>query len=119
MSDYPDFKESTEEKLERLGACGMGYPDLGLPCIRPVGHDGPLSDCFALVKNSFGETVGCYMQQDGKDWITDQSQFPTDLVISTPLVSLATRPNVCSTSEKMEEIVPDRRGLVAHSRGKS
>lgn len=108
MSDNRNHKETIKEKLERLGACGMGYPDLGLPCIRPKDHN-PFHDCFALMEESDdGRIIGCYMQQDGKDWVTDRSQFPTDLVISTPLYS-----------EKMEEAVPDRRGLVEHTRSRS
>ena len=102
------FKESVEEKLERLGACGMGYPSLGLPCVRPVGHDNPASICFAIVKDTNGDVAGVWMTQDSKEWVTDISQFPKDLVISTPLFE-----------QKVEEAMPDRRGLVEHSRGKS
>ncbi len=102
------FKEDIEEKLERLGACGMGYPSEGLPCVRPKDHDGPLNDCFAVTRNEKGEIAGCFMGQDYKSWVTDISRFPKDLVVSTPFFE-----------QKMEEAVPDRRGLVAHSRGKS
>ncbi len=102
------FKEDIEEKLERLGACGMGYPSLGLPCVRPAGHGNPVSICFAIVKDTNGDVAGVWMTQDSKEWVTDVSQFPTDLVISTPLFE-----------QKVEEAMPDRRGLVKHSRGKS
>ena len=108
MRAYPNFKETTKEKLERLGACGMGYPSEGLPCIRPKGHSSPVSDCFAIFRNQQGEVLGCYMTQDGKEWIRNPTYFPTDIVISTPLFSSSPR-----------EEVPDRRGLVAHSRGKT
>ncbi len=106
--DYRNFKESAEEKLERLSACGMGYPTLGLPCVRRRGHDSPVSICFAIVKNTDGDVAGVWMTQDSKEWVTDISQFPKDLVISTPIFE-----------QKMEEAMPDRRGLVAHSKGKS
>lgn len=108
MSDYPNFKESISEKLGRLGACGLGYPALGMPCVRPAGHDNPVSICFAIVKNTNGEVAGIWMTQDSKEWVTDQSQWPKDLVISTPIFE-----------QKMEEMATDRRGLVAHSKGKS
>jgi hypothetical protein len=106
MSD----KENIAEKLERLGACGMGYPSEGLPCILPKGHDSPVSMCFAMIRNRQGERVGCLMVQDGKEWVFDESLFPTDIVTSTPLYH-----------DGMSDgrSVPDRRGLVAHSRGKS
>jgi hypothetical protein len=107
MSDYRNHKESMNEKLERLGACGDGYPSEGLPCVRPVGHS-PFLDCFALIRNRQGETVGCYMQQDGKEWIRNHADFPTDIVVSSPLFH-----------DGISEVVPDRRGLVAHSKGKS
>ena len=103
----PNFKETTKEKLERLGACGMGYPSEGLPCIRPTGHN-PLLECFALVKNTKGEVAGVWMTQDSKEWTTNATEFPADILIRTPLYE-----------KKAEEIVCDRRGLVAHSRGKS
>jgi hypothetical protein len=104
-------KEIIKKKLERLGACGMGYPSEGLPCIRPAGHDNPESTCFAMIRNRQGAKVGCFMVQDGKEWITDESKFPTDIVVSTPLYHDGMREEV--------QAVPDRRGLVAHSRGKS
>ena len=105
---YREDRESVWEKLERLGACGMGYPSEGLPCIRPTGHDSPVSMCFALIRNRQGEMVGCYMAQDSKEWVRNHADFPTDIVISTPLFS-----------DSLKEAKPDRRGLVAHSRGKS
>ncbi len=108
MKDYTAFKESVEEKLERIGACGMGYPRLGMPCVRPKGHDNPVSICFAIVKNTNGDVAGIWMTQDSKEWVTDVAQWPTDIVISTPFFE-----------QKMEEAVTDRRGLVAHSKGKS
>jgi hypothetical protein len=95
-----------KEKLKRLGACGMGYPSLGMPCVRRRGHDSPVSICFAVVKNTNGDVAGVWMTQDSKEWVSDQSQWPTDLVISTPIFE-----------QKMEEALPDRRGLVAHSKG--
>ena len=107
MKDFTAFKESMEEKLERLGACGMGYPSEGLPCIRPTGHN-PILECFAMIRNRQGEKVGCFMLQDGKEWVTDESIFPTDIVVSTPLFH-----------DGLKESVPDRRGLVAHSRSKA
>jgi hypothetical protein len=109
-TDNRNFPESMEEKLERLGACGMGYPSLGMPCVRPKGHDSPVSTCFALVKHTGAtdDVIGVFMTQDSKDWTTDRAQWPTDLVVLRPLFE-----------EKVEEIVPDRRGLVEHSRGKS
>ncbi len=106
--NFREDRETIQEKLERLDACGMGYPSEGLPCIRPNGHSNPVSNCFALIRNRQGETVGCYMQQDGKEWVTDPTQFPPDLVITVPLFR-----------DAVVEQVPDRRGLVAHSKGKS
>ena len=113
------MREEALQALEKIGACGMGYPDLGLPCIRPKGHG--FQDCFALVESEEGEVVGCYMQQDGKDWVTDPYDFPTELATSTPLFKEEKiNGRVFSKlkgSEEKEEVT-DRRGLVAHSRGK-
>ena len=106
MSDYREDRETVGEKLERLGACGDGYPSEGLPCIRSAGHS-PIMEHFALLRNRQGEIVGCYMAQDGKEWVRNQADFPTDLVVTVPLFR----------DEMVEK--PDRRGLVAHSRGKS
>lgn len=108
--------DNMEEVLERLGACGMGYPDLGLPCIRPKDHN-PFHDCFALLEKPDGKVWGVYMQQDGKDWVDDPTTFPTDLVISTPLFKERTAYQ--NTAETDESSLPDRRGLVAHTKGKS
>lgn len=114
MSDNRNHKESVEEKLERLGACGMGYPSQGLPCVRPKDHSNPISDCFALLEKPDGKVWGVYMQQDGKEWVDDQTQFPTDLVISTPLFKERTTYRLPGE----DDALPDRRGLVAHSKGK-
>lgn len=92
--------------LERIGACGDGYPSLGMPCVRPKGHS-PFVDCFALVETIEGKVWGVYMQQDGKDWIDDKTRFPTDLVVSTPLFK-----------EKMKEQITDRKGAIAHTKRK-
>ena len=116
MSDNRDHRESMEERLERIGACGMGYPSLGLPCVRPKDHlenipkfhSSPVSDCFALVKKDDGTVWGVYMQQDDKAWTDDQTQWPTDIRISTPLFQ-----------QKLEEPVPDRRAAIAHTRAMS
>ena len=107
MSDFQKHKESVRDKLERLGACGGGYPSEGLPCIRPTGHN-PILECFALIRNRQGEKMGCFMLQDGKEWVTDETIFPVDIVTSTPLYS-----------DSLREVVPDRRGLVEHSRSKT
>lgn len=109
---------SIKDQLEKIGACGMGYPDLGLPCIRPTGHNS-FHDCFALVESPEGEVVGCYMQQDGKDWVTDRSQFPTNIVTSTPLFKERNKDGRVFSEPKVAEATTDRRGLVAHSKGKS
>ena len=60
--------------------CGMGYPSLGLPCIRPAGHASPLSVCFAVtVQNN--ELWGVWMYQDGKEWVADSKHWPDDLLL--------------------------------------
>ena len=105
--DNRQHKESMEEKLERLGACGNGYPSLGLPCMRPKDHN-PFIDCFALVEGIDGKVQGVYMQQDGKDLVDDPTLFPTDLVISKPFMK-----------RKMEHALPDRRAAIAHTKAKA
>ena len=107
MSDHRNFKESMEEKLVRLGACGMGYPALGMPCIRPKGHN-PLLECFTLIKTGDEEVTGVWMTRDEKQSSTDANEFPTDLVTRIP-----------QFEQKVEEVMTDRRGLVAHSRSKT
>jgi len=57
--------------------CGSGYPSAGLPCIRPKGHQSPVSDCFAV-----SDGHGVYMQQDGRDWVgPDRTRWPDDVLI--------------------------------------
>ena len=116
------MREEAKQALEKIGACGMGYPDLGLPCIRLKGHSG-FRDCFALVESEEGEVVGCFMQQDGKQWVTDRSEFPGELATSTPLfkekkIDGRVYSKLKGSAEE-KAAVTDRRGLVAHSKGKS
>ena len=57
--------------------CGGGYPSIGLSCIRPKGHQSPVSDCFAV-----SDGHGVYMQQDGRDWVgPDRTRWPDDVLI--------------------------------------
>jgi len=97
------YKFPKEKDLIEAEACGMGYPDLGLPCVRPKDHPG-IQDCFALTERD-GVTWGVFMRQDSKDWISDVTLWPTDIVISTPIV---------------EPVLPktDRRGAIAHTKAK-
>ncbi len=106
-----------EEQLKQIGACGMGYPDLGLPCIRSKGHNS-FRDCFALVESPEGEIVGCYMQHDGKNWVTDQSEFPDDIVTSTPLFKERKKDGRVFSEPKIKTTT-DRRGLVKHSKARA
>ena len=62
--------------------CGMGYPGLGLVCIRPKGHS-PWLYCFAKTERE-AKIWGVFMQQDGKDWTDDPMDWPGDLVEPTP-----------------------------------
>lgn len=55
--------------------CGMGYPSQGLPCVRPKGHDWPLSPCFAITSDG----KGVYLYQDGKEWCKSQKEWPEDV----------------------------------------
>ena len=107
MTDYRDYPESMEEKLDRLGACGMSHPNLDLRCLRPKGHKYHIIECFSLIE-LHGFTKGVWMRQDGKDWVSDPTQFPTDLVVSKPLMK----------SEIVEQI-PDRRAAIAHTKALS
>lgn len=106
--DNRNNPESIEEKLERLGACGMGYPSLGLPCIRPKGHSNPISQCFALVETNDSNVWGVYMDQDSKTWTQALTQFPTDLVVSKPLMK-----------REIIEQIPDRKAAIAHTKALS
>jgi len=87
--------------------CGSGYPSLGLPCIRPKGHQSPISDCFAVKDGQ-----GVYMQQDGKDWVgADTTRWPDDVIIADKLVLL--------TQEEWEsDPVPDRRAAIEATKAK-
>lgn len=86
--------------------CGCGYPSLGLPCIRPKGHQSPVSDCFA-VKDGHG----VYMQQDGKDWVgPDRTRWPDDVLIdpepepeSEPMPPANRRAAIAATKAKHDK----------------
>ena len=82
----------------------MGYPSMGLPCIRPHGHQShSMSDCFAVSTQS---GKGVYMQQDGKDWVgTDRADWPDDVLI---------KPEEFET----DIIIPDRRAAIAATKAK-
>ena len=109
------MSESIEEKLKRLGACGMGYPSMGLPCIRPKGHN-PFNHCFALVEETDGEVWGVYMMQDDMNWVSSPTQFPNDIVVSKPLVKRIKRKTPLDPNGNP---IPDRRGAIAHTKAKS
>lgn len=55
--------------------CGMGYPTLGLPCVRPRGHNSPTSICFAVINNQ-----GVFMYQDEKVWVP-KDEWPKDAIL--------------------------------------
>ncbi len=110
IHDHDDFradKETQEEMLDRIGACGMGYPSLGLPCVRPKGHDSPVSDCFAMVEELDGTVRGVYMLQDEKIWVDDPRKFPSELVVKHPIFK-----------RKKAEPRADRRAAIEHTRRK-
>lgn len=88
-------------------ACGMGYPSLGLPCVRPPDHG--FSDCFAL-KRKDGRLWGVYMQQDGKDWVSDPTQWPDDIADRTLLEGQAeTAPPASSCPSKCRTVTKEVR----------
>lgn len=116
MKNTQKDRESIETTLKRIGACGMGYPSSGLHCIRPKGHDSPISRCFALVEETEGNVWGVWMDQDGKTWTQSLTQFPTDIVVSKPLVKSIKRNNLL---DQKGSPIPDRRGAIAHTKAKS
>ncbi|KKN88824.1 hypothetical protein LCGC14_0244310 [marine sediment metagenome] len=62
--------------------CSMGYPSLGLGCIRPKGHSQGL-DCFAKTEHE-GKMWGVFLHQDGNDWTDNPKHWPSDLAEATP-----------------------------------
>lgn len=96
----PTNWQEHREELQKLGACCKGYPNMGLPCLRPNDHS-PFDDCFSL-KERDGVLYGVFMVQDGKEWVADQKKWPKDLVVKDK-----PWPNI------------DRRGAIAHTKAKS
>lgn len=61
-------------------ACGMGYPALGLSCVRRKGHHSAVYPCFGIRKGQ-----GFLLWQDRKEAVPPRSDWPKGLVLpSTP-----------------------------------
>ncbi len=101
QSPHKDVEKSTSTEIE---TCGMGYPSLGLPCVRPKGHSG-IQDCFAITEKD-GVPWGVFMRQDSKDWVMDMTLWPKDYKASALIVE----PALPKT---------DRRGAIAHTKAKN
>jgi hypothetical protein len=60
--------------LRKTNACGMGYPGLGLPCLRRRGHSSFVSPCFSVRGGR-----GFWLYQDGRDSAGPEDRWPDDI----------------------------------------
>ena len=98
--DVPSYALDMDvDENDCLQKCGMGYPTMGLPCIRPKGHKDAVSDCFAVKDGQ-----GVYMQQDGKDWVGgDRTKWPDDAIIDGEFLRNPTKCASCKGTGRVED----------------